>query len=243
MYNTRFNPTTNGPLHLGHVMNLLVNMTEAHNSGGKCTLRFDDTQAVWLWKVGVDQCKRYADQMRDDLAWLGIVPDHWSAQSEMLEQERDLVEKWFHMPLPDMKFDHIHAAQVAGLSNSFTPYSRRFTMDHVAFDFLEGINLVIRGWDLMTEDCLYAYFCDEWGIKYPETRYIPRLYFNGQTVSKTACTFKIEDFRKAGMDPHELLCRLKNDCLRWDNSDWTISQLKSYPIELGDWAKEALWPS
>jgi hypothetical protein len=48
-FTTRFNPTLNGYLHLGHVMMCLVNRAEATEHGGKFLVRFDDDQRYWQW--------------------------------------------------------------------------------------------------------------------------------------------------------------------------------------------------
>ena len=53
MNTTRFNPTPNGALHLGHVYNILFNEQFAHNNGGKFYVRFEDgtsSQMVQNWK-------------------------------------------------------------------------------------------------------------------------------------------------------------------------------------------------
>lgn len=235
---TRFHPTcTTGPLHLGHLYNILVNQAEAHKTGGQFIIRFDDTQDYWLWAKGKEQGQAWEQQTIDDLAWLGISPDYYSWSSELLPQAIDLVENWFHSKMPSQKFTHEHIPQVIGSNINFCPYYRRFTVEHVVMDFIEGINLLIRGWDLMTEDCLYAYFCDEWGIACPTSIYIPRLQFEGDQVSKTNCNFRIEQFRQADWLPRDIISNLRKDCLKWDNSDWLLDQLNPNPI-LGEWAKE-----
>ena len=84
MNTTRFNPTTNGALHIGHAYTALVNQHEAHASGGKYILRFDDNTRYWVRKLGGKaEMAKIARQQQDDLEWLGIVPDETFYQSEM----------------------------------------------------------------------------------------------------------------------------------------------------------------
>ena len=81
---TRFNPTTNGPLHIGHAYTALVNQHEAHASGGKFVLRFDDNTRYWMQKLGgAAAMAKIARGQLEDLEWLGIMPDTVAYQSKM----------------------------------------------------------------------------------------------------------------------------------------------------------------
>lgn len=61
---TRFPPEPNGFLHLGHAKSICLNFGVADEFGGKCNLRFDDTNPV-------KEDTEYVDAIRDDVAWLG----------------------------------------------------------------------------------------------------------------------------------------------------------------------------
>jgi len=160
IYNTRFVPTINGPLHLGHLYTILVNQHEAHASGGKFIIRLDDTQPVWNWKLG-EQVEDFKVLLLEDLDWLGIRPDDLSSQSGLMEDTLNLAD-YLHYPLPEVRFSYPTGAEVIGQAHSY-PYAERLTAEHVLMDYLEGVNWCIRGMDLLSEDCLYQHFVAHFG--------------------------------------------------------------------------------
>ena len=62
---TRFPPEPNGYLHVGHAKSICLNFGLAQQYGGKCNLRFDDTNPV---KEDVE----YVDSIQADVKWLGF---------------------------------------------------------------------------------------------------------------------------------------------------------------------------
>lgn len=62
---TRFPPEPNGYLHIGHAKSICINFGLAREFGGKCNLRYDDTNPV---KEDVE----YVDSIREDVRWLGF---------------------------------------------------------------------------------------------------------------------------------------------------------------------------
>jgi len=62
---TRFPPEPNGYLHIGHAKSICLNFGLAIENGGKCNLRFDDTNPA---KEEVE----YAESMKADIHWLGF---------------------------------------------------------------------------------------------------------------------------------------------------------------------------
>jgi glutaminyl-tRNA synthetase len=62
---TRFPPEPNGYLHIGHAKAICFDFGMAKKYGGKCNLRFDDTNPV---KEEVE----YIDSIKEDIHWLGF---------------------------------------------------------------------------------------------------------------------------------------------------------------------------
>jgi glutaminyl-tRNA synthetase len=62
---TRFPPEPNGYLHLGHAKSICLNFGLAADLGGKCNLRFDDTNPE-------KESLEYMEAIRDSVSWLGF---------------------------------------------------------------------------------------------------------------------------------------------------------------------------
>lgn len=76
---TRFAPSPNGPLHLGHALSAIVAHDLAMASGGRFLLRIEDID-------GPRSRPELADEFRRDLAWLGLEWDEVPAQSTRLDR-------------------------------------------------------------------------------------------------------------------------------------------------------------
>ena len=62
---TRFPPEPNGYLHIGHAKSICLNFGVAAEFGGRCHLRFDDTNPT-------REEQHFVDAIRRDIRWLGF---------------------------------------------------------------------------------------------------------------------------------------------------------------------------
>lgn len=67
---TRFPPEPNGYLHIGHAKSICLNFGIAQEFGGRCNLRFDDTNPI-------KEEQEYIDAIEEDVRWLGF---KWDGQ-------------------------------------------------------------------------------------------------------------------------------------------------------------------
>jgi glutaminyl-tRNA synthetase len=76
---TRFPPEPNGYLHIGHAKAICLNFGIAQKYGGKCNLRFDDTNPS-------KEEQEYVDSIMEDVKWLGFQWDGLYYASDYFEQ-------------------------------------------------------------------------------------------------------------------------------------------------------------
>ncbi len=77
---TRFPPEPNGYLHIGHAKSICLNFGAAAEVGGRCNLRFDDTNPA-------KEEQEYIDAIKRDVHWLGFDwGEHLYHASDYFEQ-------------------------------------------------------------------------------------------------------------------------------------------------------------
>ena len=77
---TRFPPEPNGYLHIGHAKSICLNFGIANEFGGRCNLRFDDTNPA-------REEQEYVDSIETDVRWLGFDwGEHQYYASDYFEQ-------------------------------------------------------------------------------------------------------------------------------------------------------------
>jgi glutaminyl-tRNA synthetase len=83
---TRFPPEPNGYLHIGHAKSICLNFGIAEEFGGRCHLRFDDTNPT-------KEEQEYIDAIERDVRWLGFDwGEHLHHASDYFEQLYDWAE-------------------------------------------------------------------------------------------------------------------------------------------------------
>lgn len=87
---TRFAPSPTGRLHAGNIRTALHNYLFARNNRGTFLLRIDDTD-------GERSTREFDSAIREDLEWLGLIPDRMVRQSE-------------RFGLYERQFQRLHAA-------------------------------------------------------------------------------------------------------------------------------------
>ena len=79
---TRFPPEPNGYLHIGHSKAICLNFGIAEEFGGRCVLRYDDTDPV-------GESIEFVDAIREDVHWLGFQPERVSHAADYFEAMYD----------------------------------------------------------------------------------------------------------------------------------------------------------
>ena len=82
---TRFPPEPNGFLHIGHAKSICLNFGIAREFGGRCNLRFDDTNPT-------TEDVRYVEAIQDDVRWLGFSWDEERFASDYFERLYEIAE-------------------------------------------------------------------------------------------------------------------------------------------------------
>jgi glutamyl/glutaminyl-tRNA synthetase len=232
---TRFNPTPNGPLHLGHAYLLKV----LRDSADQLLVR-QDRQRYWTWLNGKAKEDEFIAGMHADIEWLGIKVDAWTDCLQYKPQVEDLLTNQFHYQPDPEPFVHDEIPEVIGLDQAWYSYTDYLTCEKVILDFLEGINWIVRGWDLLVECNHYTFYTHKFGLPRVKQTFTPKLFWKEDVVSKTLGTFKIKDFREKGIQPDEILDRLAQDCLVDPSTAWTTDNIRTpWPV-LGDWAYDLL---
>lgn len=120
---TRFPPEPNGYLHIGHAKSICLNFGLARKYGGKCNLRYDDTNPT-------KEEQEYVDSIREDIRWLGF---DWEEREFYASDYFDQLYVWAEKMIMDGKayVDEQSAEQIAGQKGTPTvpgkesPYRNR----------------------------------------------------------------------------------------------------------------------
>jgi glutaminyl-tRNA synthetase len=109
---TRFPPEPNGYLHIGHAKSIALNFGIASEFGGRCHLRFDDTNPI-------KEEQEYIDSIQRDIRWLGFDwGEHLYFASDYFEQ----LHEWaVHLIQAGKAYvDDLSAEEIRGHRGTFT---------------------------------------------------------------------------------------------------------------------------
>ena len=208
---TRFPPEPNGYLHIGHIKSICLNFGVAERFGGRCNLRFDDTNPV-------KEDEAYANAIRDDVAWLGFEWAELRHASDYFERLHDhavaLIEKGLAY------VDSSSADEMRAMRGTLTepgvesPYRERGVEENLALfaamrrgEFEDGAHVLRAKIDMssgninLRDPTLYrirnvphARTGDVWHI-YPMYDYTHCLSDAYEGVTHSLCTLEFEDHR------------------------------------------------
>jgi glutamyl/glutaminyl-tRNA synthetase len=231
---TRFCPTCNGRLHIGHLYMALLNA-----QADEMIVRFDDNQAWWMERIGRDGIAASIESIKEDIEWIGLKPRYTYNSHEEAEND-DLIACRLGPLDRDIPDGRIQWANLAN-GRYLYPYCPYLTAQTVAQDYREGCTRIIRGDDLLTQHNLYCHFCRVLGLPFPEQFYVPRLMQadSGKMreltdISKTAGNHKISDYRRAGWTADQLVSVLALCCLVDPARGWRVDNVKEHPVVAWD---------
>jgi glutaminyl-tRNA synthetase len=98
---TRFPPEPNGYLHIGHAKSICINFGLAREFGGRCHLRFDDTNPA-------KEEQEYIDSIKDSVRWLGF---DWG---EHLHYASDNFEQFYQWAIYLIKQEKAYVEDLSG---------------------------------------------------------------------------------------------------------------------------------
>lgn len=223
---TRFNPSCNGPLHIGHVMTLLINEQFAHQSSGKFLVRFDDVTPPMLPK----RVTKIMEAQRRTIEWLDVKVDGWMVESSVLDEVRDRLDKLGHVYVNDFGYHELPIyTRFINTDWKAFPYVPQQTAERVVMDNMSNVTHLIRGEEFALEYSHYRLKCDEFKFHHPQFIFLPRLEGKHGDISKTAGGYSVDELRADGYTADDLKDMLANACLSCPQNGWNLYNLKREP--------------
>ena len=209
---TRFPPEPNGYLHIGHAKSINLNFGIAEDYGGKCNLRFDDTNPT---KEGDE----YVQSIQEDVRWLG---HDWE---ERLFYASDYFEQMYQYAIQLIEagkayVDDLSAEEIRAYRGTLTepgkesPYRNRSVEENLdlfkrmrAGEFPDGARVLRAKIDMsspnlnMRDPIIYRILHahhhrtgDQWCI-YPMYDFAHGLEDSIEGITHSICTLEFEDHR------------------------------------------------
>jgi glutaminyl-tRNA synthetase len=209
---TRFPPEPNGYLHIGHAKSICLNFGVAEEFGGRCNLRYDDTNPE-------KEEQEYVDAIREDVRWLGFSwDDREFYASDYFEQLYQYAEHlirtgkaYVDSLTPDEVREHRGTLTQPGRESPYRDRSIEENLDLFrrmrAGEFEDGAHVLRAKIDMaspnlyMRDPTLYRIrkathhrTGDDWCI-YPMYDYAHPLSDAIEGITHSLCTLEFEDHR------------------------------------------------
>jgi glutaminyl-tRNA synthetase len=209
---TRFPPEPNGYLHIGHAKSICLNFGLAESYGGKCNLRFDDTNPI-------KEEQEYIDSIIEDVQWLGF---DWEDRLFYASDYFDQLYKWAIELIKKGKayVDSLSAEEIRAYRGTLTepgkdsPYRNRSVEENLdlfermqAGEFPDGTHVLRAKIDMtsgnlnMRDPVLYRILHashhrtgDAWCI-YPMYDWAHGQSDSIEGITHSICTLEFEDHR------------------------------------------------
>ena len=231
---TRFPPEPNGYLHIGHAKSIVLNFGLAEKYGGKCNLRFDDTNPE-------KESEEYVNAIKRDIQWLGY---QWEGETRFTSNYFETLYGYAVKLIEKGKayVDEQSAEEIsAGKTNPTipgieSPYRNRTVAENLALfekmrdgGFEEGTAVLRAKIDMespnmhMRDPIIYRIknahhhnTGDQWCI-YPNYDFAHGQSDSIESVTYSLCTLEFRDHRPL--------------------YDWFIEQLEIFPSEQTEFAR------
>lgn len=208
---TRFPPEPNGYLHIGHAKSICLNFGIARDYGGRCNLRFDDTNPT---KEEIE----YVEAIKKDVEWLGFKWDDLFYASDYFEK---FYEAAIHLIKKGLAYvDDSSAEEIRQMRGTLTepginsPYRERSIEENLdlfarmrAGEFEDGAKVLRAKIDMaspnmnLRDPALYRIrhethhqTGDKWCI-YPMYDFAHALSDAIEGITHSICTLEFEDHR------------------------------------------------
>ena len=137
-YNTRFAPSPNGYLHLGHAYSALISSELAKKTGGKFFLRIED--------IDLGRCKKkFEDSIFKDLNWLKIKYEkNLIKQSEHFAKYEKYIKKLSKEHIDYFIFGHRHLPIVHQLKTKSKYINLGDWITHFTYGVFDGKTCTLR---------------------------------------------------------------------------------------------------
>jgi glutaminyl-tRNA synthetase len=209
---TRFPPEPNGYLHIGHAKSICLNFGIAREFGGRCHLRFDDTNPT-------KEEQEYIDAIQGDVRWLGF---DWGQHLYHASDYFDQLYEWaVHLVKAERAYvDDLSADEIREHRGTLTepgqesPYRRRSVEENLdlfarmrAGEFPDGARVLRAKIDMtsgninLRDPVLYRILHashprtgDKWCI-YPTYDFAHGQSDAIERITHSICTLEFEDHR------------------------------------------------